>query len=651
MSASNTHASKLPLILAGPILRRASADRLVLWLVTSQAVQVGVALYPQDDGTAAGAPAWVIKPLADPPMLPIGTHAFVHCLDIALGEGTPYPLLPEEQPIGYEMQLFDAQAQPLPHNGLDGLTYPGEQRPRFVIRQRVTHLLHGSCRRPHHPAADGMVRADTWLAERRTQVEAWPTALVLAGDQVYCDDVAGPMITAIHSLIARLGLHGEIIQGAEVADDQALFTDARNYYQRDTLLPSTQQNMTLQERFFGGTRKPIFTSVSSKNHLITLSEVMAMYLLAWSDVCWQLVTQQAPQLSAEYQALYAQEAKAIEAFAQGIGHTRRLLAHIPTVMIFDDHDITDDWNMTADWESIAYGHPFSRRIIGNALIGYFVCQGWGNAPELFDSAVLPKARAYFNQPDCARQNQLIDTLLKFEHWHYSLPTEPPLMVLDTRTQRWRSERVTTRPSGLMDWEALTEMQQGLMHNSAVILVSPTPIFGVKLIETIQRLFTWLGKPLVVDAENWMGHRGSAYTLLNIFRHAKTPSHFTVLSGDVHYSFVYDVKLRRGKRNRPSIWQITSSGIKNEFPRQLLDWFDRLNRWLFAPYSPLNWFTKRRRMRVTPRNPKPSAVGERLVNRAGIGYVRFDAAGKPVEIRQLGADGVDVTFTPGHMEEV
>src|SRR5699024_1306088 len=138
----------------------------------------------------------------------------------------------------------------------------------------------------------------------------------------------------------------------------------------------------------------------------------------------------------------------------------------------------------------------------------------------------------------------------------------------------------TRPSGLMDWEALSEMQQDLMDRNSVVLVSPTPIFGVKLIENIQRVFIWLGKPLMVDAENWMAHRGAAYVLLNIFRHKKTPAHFTVLSGDVHYSFVYDVALRHGGPTRPHIWQIVSSGIKNEFPDQRLDWFDRLNRWLF-----------------------------------------------------------------------
>jgi len=185
----------------------------------------------------------------------------------------------------------------------------------------------------------------------------------------------------------------------------------------------------------------------------------------------------------------------------------------------------------------------------------------------------------------------------------------------------------------MDWEALTEFQQNIIGHQSVIVVSPAPMFGVKLIEAIQKVFTFFGKPLVVDAENWMAHRGAASVLLNIFRHSRTPENFVILSGDVHYSFAYDVRLRH-RPDRPRIWQITSSGIKNEFPHTLLEWLDRLNRWLYAPWSPLNWFTKRRRMRVTPRMPEGREAGERLWNNAGIGLVDLDRDGSPTNIEQL-----------------
>jgi len=95
--------------------------------------------------------------------------------------------------------------------------------------------------------------------------------------------------------------------------------------------------------------------------------------------------------------------------------------------------------------------------------------------------------------------------------------------------------------------------------------------------------------------------------------------------------------------RPHIWQITSSGLKNTFPDTLLDWFDRLNRWLYAPWSPLNWLTKRRHMRVTPRDPDRAKAGERLWNGSGIGLVRLDEQGRPTDVTQLDARGFDVQF--------
>ena len=131
-------------------------------------------------------------------------------------------------------------------------------------------------------------------------------------------------------------------------------------------------------------------------------------------------------------------------------------------------------------------------------------------------------------------------------------------------------------------------------------------------------------------------------MLNILRHSRTPQRYVILSGDVHYSFVYAITLRQ-RRHSPRMWQVTSSGLKNTFPTTLLDWFDRLNRWLYAPWSPLNWLTKRRRMLIEPYRPAHASHGERLWNRAGIGYVRLDAEGAPSEVMQLGADDVDTHF--------
>ncbi|ANY86295.1 MULTISPECIES: alkaline phosphatase D family protein [Pseudomonas] len=616
----------LPLVLAGPVLRRLEPQRLAIWLVATQPLQPTFVL---------DVPALTVNLACE--VIAIGTQAFVHLLDIHFDQP-----LPCNEAIHYDLLLDDGQgiADWAPH-----LLYPGSQRPSFVLRDRLEQLLHGSCRKPHYPAADGLLCADRLLQQCQRPQER-PALLLMTGDQVYADDVAGPMLRAIHTLIEHLGLFGETLEGALVADSTALYRHPASYYHRADLLPAQESNETLRERFFGGKRKPIFSSSNADNHLVTFAEVMAMYLLVWSPVPWTLIRLDMPEgLTDKRQARYREERPQIEAFAANLDQVARVMAHLPCLMIFDDHDITDDWNLSAQWEETAYGHPFSRRIIGNALLGYLLCQGWGNDPDSCQALIEPcKALGERHQQqhlDLQAQDALIDQLLRFQGWQFNLPTQPPLLVLDTRTRRWRSESSLKKPSGLLDWEALCELQQALLDHPSAIIVSPAPIFGVKLIETVQRVFSWLGYPLLVDAENWMAHRGAAQVILNIFSHSRTPGHYVVLSGDVHYSFVYEVLIRHRQRS-PHLWQITSSGIKNQFPKRLLDVLDRLNRWLYAPRSPLNWFTKRRQMEVVPRTPSRSQAGERLWNGAGLGQVFFDEQGRPARVFQLSANGSEAT---------
>jgi hypothetical protein len=655
-----------PLVLAGPILRRLEARRVVLWLATCTAVRARITL-----DTGEGEP-WVheLQPGIACQQLAAGEHLHVLLIDLALPQD-----LPAHRWVGCTLALA-----PLHADGTAGepdwqdwrswapdLCYPGRSSPGFVYQPRIGALLHGSCRKPHHAEGDGLVVADRLLMDRVKGMRkaarhpaaapgsddtAWPAVLLLTGDQIYADDVAGPMLRAIHQLIPRLGIPVEQLQGIEaagVSNADDLYRHPDTYYRREKLLPSHKRHRALVEVLFGGVEKPVFTTDSAHNHLITLAEVLAMYLLVWSPTPWQGLDLSAPErLDEEQRDLYEDERQAIEGFAAGLPAVRRVMAHLPVAMIFDDHDVTDDWNLSREWEEIAYGHPFSRRVIGNALMGYLMAQGWGNRPEAFNRELMAHVQRSLKAPGEPVHDAGIERLERFGQWHYTWPTSPPLMVLDTRTHRWRSESAAHKPSGLLDWEALTDLQQALRGHEAVLLVSAPPLFGVKLIEAIQRVFSWFGHPLMVDAENWMAHRGSAHAMLNIFRHRETPQNFVVLSGDVHYSFVYDVELRSRTRG-PTIWQITSSGLRNEFPEGLLDKLDRLNRWLYSPRSPLNWFTRRRHMRVTPRKPEGTAAGRRLLNGSGIGLVEIDEHGVPWRIRELMADGEVVSFTRREQE--
>ncbi|WP_246218916.1 hypothetical protein [Pseudomonas izuensis] len=308
----------LPPVLAGPLLRRLEPTCLVLWLVGSRPLELTLRLQGMGDIRLDTGQCTVIA---------VGDHAFVHLIDVALDTA-----LPCDELIEYDLLIADGTgiADWAPH-----LLYGDARMPNFVLRSRIDQLLHGSCRKPHHPAADGLLCVDALLAQEHEPCDR-PALLMMSGDQVYADDVAGPTLRAIHALIERLGLFGEHLEGAVVSDSAKLYEHPASYYHRADLLPALESNETLRERFFGGARKPIFTSSSADNHLVTFAEVMAMYLLVWSPLPWTLIAPQPPALSPQRRERYALEQARIDGFKAGLGNVARALAHLPTLMIFDD---------------------------------------------------------------------------------------------------------------------------------------------------------------------------------------------------------------------------------------------------------------------------------------------------------------------------
>jgi len=657
-------------ILVGPILRRLTSQQLVLWWLSPFECSGELHCYLNDESIAdatqsnssvnsATKDKAIFTAAFDKDNLTtfrVGDKAVVHLLDVSIN-------LPVDTYIEYDLLLTDSHnSSELSGRGtkqstqclaelIPNLSFSGKSRPSFIIQENINNLLHGSCRNPHHASQDSLIAGDNLVGETLTNTEKRPALLMMSGDQIYADHVAGVTLFAIHQVINLLGLNDESFTDDNLAAQgitcgNELYQFSEQYFQRELLLP---KNTVKGSWFRPAKQQAIFTSTYAHNHVMTFAENMAMYFLVWSPTLWQHVELEGFNVPAKYQKIHQQELAAIKDFVSGLDKVRRLLAHTPTYMIFDDHDVTDDWNLTAAWEQAAYQDPLAKRIIGNSLFAYWLCQGWGNDPKQFKGDFYQVANSYQQQPSSEKQDTFIEYLLKFSHWQYTLDSHPKLVVLDSRTRRWRSEHALDDPSGLMDWEALCELQQELIGHDSILLVSPAPIFGVKVIETIQRIATLAGQPLAVDAENWMAHPGAASTLLNIFKHPKTPQHFVILSGDVHYSFVYDVELRF-RHHSPHIWQITSSGIKNQFPQPLIGLFDRMNRWLYGPYSPLNLFTKRRSMRIKGRKlmvdgqEKKLKLGhQRLQPKSGLGYLELNDDGSPNLIADLHCDGSKTVF--------
>ncbi|CAK2570379.1 Alkaline phosphatase family protein [Vibrio crassostreae] len=665
--------SSLPLLLAGPILRKTTATEVVIWLATSSPLIGRAELYVNEtdlveeigQSNVEQDQPFYTSSLDEHDSIQVGTHAWVTLIRL---QGQ----FPTNTLLEYDIRTDSGSLKELaPH-----LVYNGKSHVEFKISTSADYILHGSCRNPHHPSKDSLVAADNKIAEQT--VAERPDMLMMSGDQIYADHVAGPTLDAIQQVIQLLGLVGESLptdsQIQQINSSGALYNSEYHLYQRHHYLPHHTASESMLDRFFPNRGMPIFSSTDCENHLVTLSEFIAMYLLVWSPTLWQCINrerliennfmQAGRQLTPAEQQQWRDESVIIDDFIAGLPQVQRLFAHIPTYMIFDDHDVTDDWNLTVGWEYAVDQNQFATQVIGNGLAAYWMCQGWGNKPESFDEAFIEQAKQLFvDHPRITEQTHneagnpatthsvgniepdkhqaFIEMLNRFEEWHYTIDTSPKVIVLDTRTRRWRSESRMNKPSGLMDWEALIEFQHQLMNQDKVVIVSAAPMFGVKFIETLQKMATTIGKPLVIDAENWMAHPGSANTLISIFTHTKTPTNFVVLSGDVHYSFAYDIKLRY-RRNSPNIYQITCSGIKNQFPAPLLKFCDVWDRLLYSPRSILNYFTKRKRLKIEKRSPDNQTF-YRLSNRSAIGELRLDTDGKPQSITTLSGDGKVTRF--------
>lgn len=613
----------LPEILCGPFVRRLESNQLVIWFVSSQRHRYHLHLSPEPTG---------INIELD--TVQIGEHCYVNQFLASFEQ--------EQQgfPVDSEIQYQIAKPSTDKVHVLDLTQHAlsGHEQPNFVVASKLKSVIQGSCRKPHHHAPDAFVEVANKLSKGEINR---PDYLVMSGDQIYADDIAGPMLVAIQALSKVLGLYTATHELGSLSKQQL---DWRySMFSRSQILPK-KQDQSRWSKFWHGDN--IISSRYHDNHLIGLDEFFACYLLTWSSSCWKLVMQDveeaATNVASKDQAVYDKEWIILKDFVASLPHFEKLLANLPTVMIFDDHDVTDDWNLTADWEKHVYGNRVTKHIIRDALVSYTLFQGWGNCPKQTEP-LIAKIKQLSVDGDFASE-QLTEAVFEHNQWHYEVNTTPEIVVLDTRTHRWRSETSIKNPSGLMDWERLEHLQRELFKpQKSILVVSPAPVFGVKAIEVVQSGCEMIGQELLVDVENWMAHKGSAKKLMNMLRHDSAPDEVIILSGDVHYSFCFSAQ-RRFSSDTDKIWQLTCSGFKNEFPQGLINFFDSIDRFLYSKHSPLNIFTKRRKLAIEHHELELDAKRKKhLYSQSAAGLVKLTEEGYLQDFDLITGDGQLLSF--------
>ena len=270
------------------------------------------------------------------------------------------------------------------------LSYTGYSLPTFSLPPaniENVRLFHGSCRMPHGSGIDALALLDVLIEQSVANATARPHQLMLTGDQIYADDVSAALLMLLTDAGDML-LYG-------VADREQI-----------PVIDTTTGSLPPYGRF-DGLDAAGFTSDDLRSHLMSLAEYLAMYLFTWSDVLWppdgdsiklpteEVVSAITASISDASKKVKKQwkdhgkeeiedDARDVRIHYGTLSRVRRLLANIPTCMIFDDHEITDDWNMTLKFSEKVYNSQLGRRVIQNGLVAYSLCQHWGNVPETYE---------------------------------------------------------------------------------------------------------------------------------------------------------------------------------------------------------------------------------------------------------------------------
>jgi hypothetical protein len=327
---------------------------------------------------------------------------------------------------------------------------------------------------------------------------------------------------------------------------------------------------------------------------------MAMYLLAWSPVLWPAALPQFPTPPVippdvdpgVSKDSWDDELRNIELFRAVLPQVRRVLANVPSLMIFDDHEITDDWNIDHAWVNSVYGKEGGRRAVTNGVLAYTLCQHWGNKPAAFTTpgsperrtldavsaavtAVPPTSPAPTSAPflgvpagplPAAPPPQALRDLGAVGAIRYDVTIGPGegwpvrVVLLDERTVR-EYPRADSRGARISRAALAVQLPAPPSPVPFTILVAAAPILGSELVEdVIQPLFEVLapGGARFTDFESWSAVRANHQDLL-----ARLAAHHpvVVLSGDVHYGFTTRMTRTEGGVTTRAA-QLTASAAKN-----------------------------------------------------------------------------------------
>ncbi len=264
---------------------------------------------------------------------------------------------------------------------------------------------------------------------------------------------------------------------------------------------------------------------------------------------------------------------------------RWLFSTVPTAMIFDDHDVHDDWNISWRWVQEMRSEPWWEARVTGAFMSYWIYQHLGNLspPELAEETMFQLVHEDEDAgPRLRRFAHMCDRESAACRWAYFRDFgNTRLLVLDSRAARVladdRREMVDAE-----EWDWIVDHSAGSFDH--LVIASTLPVFlahGLHHLEAWNealcdgRWGRWVASiserlRRAVDLEHWAAFNESFERLCDWLRTVRAgtrddraPATILLLGGDVHHAYVSEIELDSNPGSR--VYQLVCSPFRNPLP--------------------------------------------------------------------------------------
>ena len=262
---------------------------------------------------------------------------------------------------------------------------------------------------------------------------------------------------------------------------------------------------------------------------------------------------------------------------------RWLFSVLSTAMIFDDHDVHDDWNTSQAWLDEMSSKDWWEEHIVAALMSYWVYQHLGNLPpeETSDDDLFKRVKeADDGAPPLREFAAWAAHTTEGVRWSYHRNLgRTRLVMIDSRAGRLLEEgnrrMVDDEEWAWIDEHATGDVDHLLFGTSLPFLLAPA-LYDLEAWNEAVCGGAWgefmkgPGEKLrqAQDLEHWPAFHQSFVAMAELQRsvgageRGEPPASIVTLSGDVHHAYTAEVAFPRGEKVRSAVWQAVVSPFRN-----------------------------------------------------------------------------------------